>query len=68
MPPCNHPLATFTTSLEVLQASCLDQVILGSNPGKCSTHLLQSRLDELALHVADGHVQLVDLEVSEDDL
>ena len=32
------------------------------------THLLQRRLDELALHVADGHVQLVDLEVPEDDL
>jgi len=30
-------------------------------------HLLESGLDELALHVGDGHVELVDLEVSEDD-
>ena len=31
-------------------------------------HLLQGGLDELALHVADGHVELVDLEVAKDDL
>ena len=31
-------------------------------------HLLEGGLDELALHVADGHVELVDLEVAEDDL
>ena len=31
-------------------------------------HLLEGRLDELALHVADRHVQLVDLEVPQDDL
>jgi len=29
--------------------------------------LLEGGLDELALHVRDGHVELVDLEVSEDD-
>jgi len=29
--------------------------------------LLECGLDELALHVRDGHVELVDLEVSEDD-
>jgi len=31
-------------------------------------HLLQRRLDELALHVADRHVELVDLQVPQDDL
>jgi len=31
-------------------------------------HLLQGGLDELALHVADGDGELVDLEVAEDDL
>jgi len=30
--------------------------------------LLEGGLDELALHVRDGHVELVDLEVAEDDL
>ena len=30
--------------------------------------LLEGGLDELALHVAHGHVELVDLEVAEDNL
>merc|ERR1712140_18929 len=30
--------------------------------------LLEGRLDELALHVADGDGELVDLQVSQDDL
>jgi len=31
-------------------------------------HLFQRGLDELALHVADGHVELIDLEIAENDL
>jgi len=31
-------------------------------------HLFERGLDELALHVADGHVELIDLQVAQDDL